>query len=311
VGGEDSQSISLASPIVKGCRSLGPPTRYDESMAVLRPWDDRPSESSSDSADAAAADLAKRRADVTAQEHPGPSADAARLEAYKAAPDVALGETLDSRPRAVPSPNVALGETLDSDPSHPSQRPAASRVSLGSSAFPVENWARYEFIKLLGQGGMGAVYQAKDKQLGRIVALKFIRGGDPNLVMRFVQEARAQSRIEHPGICKVYEVGEVEGKAYIAMQYVPGQPLGEAAASMTQTEKVQVMSRVARALSAAHQLGIIHRDIKPHEAGKTVQRQWKVLSAQSAGCFGNEARDLLSPLQQELTASCSGSRIGG
>ena len=240
---------------------MGAPKRYDESMAVLRPWDDRPSESSSDSADATAADPVKRRAEVTAQELPGPTADAARLEPHRAAPDVALGETLDSRPRAVPSPNVALGETLDSDPSHPAQRPAASRVSLGSAAFPVENWARYEFIKLLGQGGMGAVYQAKDKQLGRIVALKFIRGGDPNLVMRFVQEARAQSRIEHPGICKVYEVGEVEGKAYIAMQYVPGQPLGDAAASMTQTEKVQVMSRVARALSAAHQLGIIHREV--------------------------------------------------
>jgi serine/threonine protein kinase len=62
------------------------------------------------------------------------------------------------------------------------------------------------------------------------------------------------------------------------MQYVPGQPLGEAAASMTQTEKVQVMSRVARALSAAHQLGIIHRDIKPHEAGKLFSDSGNALS---------------------------------
>lgn len=62
---------------------------------------------------------------------------------------------------------------------------------------------KYQVIELLGRGGMGAVYKARDKQLGRIVALKFIRGGDPSLIMRFLQEARAQARLNHPGICKV------------------------------------------------------------------------------------------------------------
>ena len=109
--------------------------------------------------------------------------------------------------------------------------PASSPGPDGSAAakgFPVLNWERYEFVRLLGRGGMGAVYMARDRRLGRIVALKFLRTEDPLMVQRFQQEARAQASIDHPLICKVFEVGEVEGKAYIAMQYVSGQSLEQA-----------------------------------------------------------------------------------
>jgi serine/threonine-protein kinase len=158
-----------------------------------------------------------------------------------------------------------LGEQGLPSPSSDLVHPGlVARVSLGAAAFPVANWARYEFIKLLGQGGMGAVYKARDRQLGRIVALKFIRGGDPNLIMRFLQEARAQARLNHPGICKVYEVGEVDGKAYIAMQFIDGVPLGEAAPGLSLLDKVEIVRSTARAVHAAHLLGIIHRDLKPH-----------------------------------------------
>ncbi|HNN96488.1 MAG TPA: serine/threonine-protein kinase, partial [Pseudomonadota bacterium] len=141
-------------------------------------------------------------------------------------------------------------------------------VSVGDmsrlhSEYPVVRWDRYEFQKKLGQGGMGAVYKARDRRLGRDVALKFIRGGDPNMVMRFLQEARAQARIDHPHVCKVYEVGEVEGKAYIAMQYVDGHSLNRAAKDLSLTEKVLLMRQVAEAMHEAHRLGIIHRDLKP------------------------------------------------
>jgi serine/threonine-protein kinase len=129
--------------------------------------------------------------------------------------------------------------------------------------FPVANWERYEFLELLGRGGMGEVYKARDRRLGRIVALKFILGSVPELVMRFVQEARAQARIDHPNICKVYEVGEVQGKAYIAMQFVEGQRLDKAAASMSLPEKVRVIQEVAAAIHEAHRQGVIHRDLKP------------------------------------------------
>ena len=96
----------------------------------------------------------------------------------------------------------------------------------------IRDWDRYELLELLGRGGMGVVWKARDRRLGRIVAVKLIRGADPNLAMRFVQEARAQARIDHPGICKVFEVGEVDGKSYIAMQFVDGQRLDKAAATM-------------------------------------------------------------------------------
>lgn len=131
------------------------------------------------------------------------------------------------------------------------------------SKFPVETWDRYEFHKLLGQGGMGAVYKARDKRLGRMVALKFIRGGDEQMTHRFMQEARAQSRLDHPNICHVYEVGEVEGKAYIAMQLVDGDSLEKAQPDLSLMTKVSVMRDVCHAMHHAHEKGVIHRDIKP------------------------------------------------
>lgn len=70
----------------------------------------------------------------------------------------------------------------------------------------LQSWDRYEALSVLGAGGMGTVYKARDRRLGRVVALKFIRGGDERPTERFLQEARAQSRADHPGICKVLEV---------------------------------------------------------------------------------------------------------
>lgn len=129
--------------------------------------------------------------------------------------------------------------------------------------FPVKNWERFEFKKLLGAGGMGLVYQAWDAKLSRMVALKFLRNSLGQTSKRFLQEARAQCRIEHDNVCKVYEAGEVENMPYIAMQYIEGQTLRLAYKEMSLEEKVQVMRDIAKAIHAAHRLGIIHRDIKP------------------------------------------------
>ena len=119
-------------------------------------------------------------------------------------------------PLAPSSEPLAIHATL------PASSPGVPGGSVGKG-FPVHNWERYEFIRLLGRGGMGAVYMARDRRLGRIVALKFLRTEDPGMVQRFQQEARAQARIDHPLICKVFEVGEVEGKAYIAMHNFPAE----------------------------------------------------------------------------------------
>ena len=127
--------------------------------------------------------------------------------------------------------------------------------------FPVEHWDRYEFVSVLGKGGMGVVFKARDRRLQRIVALKFIRSSDPEMVTRFQREARAQARIDHPAICKVYEVGEVEGKTYIAMQFVDGKSLEGAFSRLRLPEKVQLIRDAAEAIHEAHRQGIIHRDL--------------------------------------------------
>lgn len=129
--------------------------------------------------------------------------------------------------------------------------------------FPVKNWDRFEFRKFLGMGGMGIVYQAWDTNLNRLVALKFLRNSYGQASKRFLQEARAQCRIEHPNICKVYEAGEVNNIPYIAMQYIEGTTLRFAYKEMSLEQKVQVIRDIALAIQSAHRLGIIHRDIKP------------------------------------------------
>ena len=128
---------------------------------------------------------------------------------------------------------------------------------------PVTSWARYELLDLLGIGGMAKVYMARDRWLDRTVAIKFIHGTDPRLTMRLLREARAQARIEHPNVCRVLDVGEVEGQAYIAIQFVDGESLLAAASSMSLDEKIAVMRDVVMGIQKAHELGIVHRDLKP------------------------------------------------
>jgi eukaryotic-like serine/threonine-protein kinase len=129
--------------------------------------------------------------------------------------------------------------------------------------FPVPGWNRYEPIRLLGQGGMGRVFLARDLRLGRNVAIKFVRGDDPELARRIVGEARAQARVNDERVCKVYEVGEVRGRVYIAMQHIDGRPLSELTAELTFEQKAIVMRGAALGVAEAHRVGLIHRDLKP------------------------------------------------
>ncbi|MDI1442724.1 serine/threonine-protein kinase [Polyangium sp. 6x1] len=152
-------------------------------------------------------------------------------------------------------------------------------VSERSPLADPKRWDRYEIVRFLGRGGMGSVYEARDRRLARHVAIKFIHGADPITTKRFIQEARAQARIDHPNVCKVLEVGEVEDKAYIAMQLVQGLSLNDAAQAMTIDDKVRVMKTVTEAVYAAHRIGIIHRDIKPAN----------IMVEKSAGADGHPA----------------------
>jgi eukaryotic-like serine/threonine-protein kinase len=128
---------------------------------------------------------------------------------------------------------------------------------------PPPSAGRYELGTLLGSGGMADVYRATDSTLGRAVALKFLRAIDVDQTERFMREARAQAHVEHPNICKVYEVGNAGGRPFIAMQCIEGMTLAQAAAHMPLDAKVAVMADVADAVHAAHRVGLVHRDLKP------------------------------------------------
>ena len=123
---------------------------------------------------------------------------------------------------------------------------------------------RYQLLELLGRGGMGEVHKAYDPRLGRHLALKVMREATPEQAVRLVSEARAQARVDHPNVCKVYGVGELANKLpFIALQFIEGKTLSAVAKQMTREERIAVIRDVADALHAAHRQGLVHRDVKP------------------------------------------------
>ncbi len=126
----------------------------------------------------------------------------------------------------------------------------------------------YEIRNKLGAGGMGEVFLAHDKELKRLAAIKVLHSDvatDMERVRRFLQEARAASALNHPNILTIYEVGESDGRRFIASEYIAGETLRERLKrdSLSVAESVEIAVQIAGALNAAHKAGIIHRDIKP------------------------------------------------
>ncbi|SEU34075.1 serine/threonine-protein kinase [Stigmatella erecta] len=147
--------------------------------------------------------------------------------------------------------------------SGPPTLPTPGTSTESSPPFPVPGWERYQCLRFLGQGGMGQVFLAYDPRLRRNVALKFVRGDDAGLLHRLMSEARAQARISHERVCPVYEVGEVQGRPYIAMPFIDGTPLGQLADTLTVEQKALMLRDAAEGVHAAHRVGLIHRDLKP------------------------------------------------
>ncbi len=135
------------------------------------------------------------------------------------------------------------------------------------------DWGRYEILDVLGVGGMGTVYKARDRRLRRTVALKVLRSSEPQQIQRLLREARAQARVEHDLICKVYDVGEVHGYPFIAMQLINGSPLSVEKKQMPLQDKIRVLLAVAEAIHSAHRQGIIHRDLKPSGVARCISHR--------------------------------------
>jgi formylglycine-generating enzyme required for sulfatase activity/dienelactone hydrolase/predicted Ser/Thr protein kinase len=154
-----------------------------------------------------------------------------------------------------------------------------SEVALAASGRTISH---YRIVKKIGEGGMGEVYLAEDQSLGRKVALKFLPSemqSDPIAHMRFQREARSASALDHPYICSIHEVGEVEGKDYIVMEYVEGETLRDRLerGPLPLPEALHLAAEIVEAIEQAHEKQIIHRDLKPSNIMITRQGHAKVL----------------------------------
>src|SRR5277367_2233959 len=128
---------------------------------------------------------------------------------------------------------------------------------------------RYQIVKTLGEGGMGAVYKATDLELDRMVALKVIRpelAKNPAIIDRFKQELLLSQKVTHRNVIRIYDLGEGDGVKFITMEYIEGEDLRSLIIQHKKfppTEAVEIMEQVCLALEAAHNVGVIHRDLKP------------------------------------------------
>ena len=177
------------------------------------------------------------------------------------------------------------------------EQPAAATVLSGRVI------SHYEIGRLLGSGGMGHVYAARDTELGREVALKVAAFDGEDAQARLRREAQHASRLSHPHICHIYDVGRADGQLFVVMELVPGRPLSdlvrEAPLSIANARRYGM--EIADALAHAHEHGVTHRDLKSTNVMITPKRGAKVLDFGLARMLDTHQIDALSQSQRSLT----------
>ena len=162
-----------------------------------------------------------------------------------------------SSPRTPVSGSSRLGSS--SSPSHSESRFVPGTLLAG----------RYRIVSLLGKGGMGEVYRADDLTLDQPVALKFLPDGalsSENALTRFRNEVRVARQVSHPNVCRVYDVGEIDGHIFLSMEYVDGEDLGSLLRRIGRVpsdKALEICRKLCAGLAAAHEKGVLHRDLKP------------------------------------------------
>ena len=269
-------------------RTRRTPSQKDE------PWAHAHSSDNSHPADAATdADGSSRTADIGLRvSEPTEAAGKGDGPSHPTRPDPATVEGTLDRPRSAEflllservtgtGSSVPDGEEFTSDagqgvsPSRPADPPAGPTVLAAAGQTPTAHRERplptidgYEILGELGRGGMGVVYRAREVLLNRLCVLKMILAGahaDAEAVARFLAEAEAVARLQHPNIVQIHHIGEADGLPYFELEYIDGGSLDRRldGTPWKVVQAAELVETLARGVSEAHRLGIVHRDLKP------------------------------------------------